>query len=60
VTCKKSKYALQLRGFRNAPIRDLRLADCTFDNIAEPNIIEHVEGLTCANVKINGAVFTGR
>jgi len=60
VTCKKSKYALEVRGFRNAPIRDLRLADCTFDHIAEPNIIEHVEGLTCANVKINGETFTGR
>ncbi len=58
VTCKKSKYALEVRGFRSAPIRDLRLVDCTFDNIAEPNVIEHVEGLTCANVKINGATFT--
>ncbi len=60
VTCKKSKYALQVRGFRNAPIRDLRLTDCTFDNIAKENIIEHVEGLACANVKINGAEFSGR
>jgi polygalacturonase len=58
VTCKKSKYALQVRGFRSAPIRDLRLANCTFDNIAERNVVEHVEGLTCENVRINGTLFT--
>jgi polygalacturonase len=57
VTCKKSKYALQVRGFKSAPIRDLRLADCTFDNVAEKNIIEYVEGLTSSNVKIDGAAF---
>jgi hypothetical protein len=44
-----------VRGFKNAPVRDLRLADCRFDNVAEPNIIEHVVGLTATNVKINGA-----
>jgi polygalacturonase len=58
VTCKKSKYALQVRGFPSAPVRDLRLADCTFGNIAQRNIIEHVEGLACENVRINGALFT--
>ncbi len=31
VTCRKSKYALRSRGFRSAPIRDLRLTDCRFD-----------------------------
>src|SRR5262249_30267240 len=42
ITCRKSKYALQLRGFANAPIRDLRIADCNFNNIAEKNITENV------------------
>ncbi len=60
VTCKKSKYALQVRGFKNAPIRDLRLTDCKFDNIADGNVIEHVEGLACSNVKINGTEFSGK
>jgi polygalacturonase len=54
VTCRKSKYALQLRGFANAPIRDLRLSDCTFNNIAEKNIAQNVQNLTLNNVKING------
>ena len=54
VTCQKSKYALELRGFASSPIRDLRLRDCRFDGIAKPNIVEHVEGLGMTNVKING------
>jgi polygalacturonase len=54
VNCHKSKYALQLKGFASSPIQDLRLQDCTFDNIAYPNVLEHVEGLLLTNVKING------
>jgi polygalacturonase len=56
VTCRKSKYALQLRGFAKAPIRDVRLADCTFNNIAQANVVDHVEGLKLERVKINGKV----
>lgn len=54
VTCKKAKYALQLRGFKSAPIRDVRLENCTFDHIAEPNVLDHVEGLQLKGVKLNG------
>jgi polygalacturonase len=55
VTCRKSKYALQLRGFASAPIRDVRLANCTFDQVAQTNVVEHVEGLKLARVKISRA-----
>lgn len=50
----KSKYALDVRGFKEAPIYDLRLADCSFSNVAEPDIIKNVKGLTFQNVRING------
>jgi len=53
VTCKKAKYALNLRGFANAPIRDVHLERCTFDNVAADNVIEHVEGLVQNSVKIS-------
>jgi polygalacturonase len=60
VSCKKSRYALQLRGLASSPIRDIRVADCDFENTAEPNVIENVTGLQCTNVKINGKAFENR
>jgi polygalacturonase len=50
----KSKYALDVQGFPQAPIRDIRLEDCSFENVAEPNIVKNVVGLTFRNVKLNG------
>jgi polygalacturonase len=56
VTSKKSRYAMLLRGFKQDPIQDIRLVDCTFDGVASPDVIENVTGLTLANVRINGQV----
>lgn len=55
VTCSRSRYALYLRGFENAPIRDVTLERCSFDNVRQPNRIEHVQGLRLRQVRINGA-----
>jgi polygalacturonase len=52
LTCRKSRYALYLRGYKDAPIRDVRLAQCTFDNVARPNRIENVEGLALTDVEV--------
>jgi polygalacturonase len=56
LTCRKSKYALFLRGYEGAPIRGVRLQQCTFDNVAKPNIVENVKDLALIGVKINGKV----
>jgi polygalacturonase len=60
VTSKKSKYALFLRGFENDPIRDVRLKNCTLDNIRDPNIsvISNVKNLVFENVKFNGKLVS--
>lgn len=50
----KARYALYLRGLKNAPIENVRLVDCNFESVAEPNIIENVEGLSLSHVRING------
>jgi polygalacturonase len=50
----KSKHALDVQGFKHAPIRNLRLENCTFDNVAQPSIVKNVEGLNLKNVRING------
>ena len=54
VTCDKSGDALSLRGFASSPIRDVHVTRCTFNNAANPNVIEHVEGLDMRDVTING------
>ena len=54
VQARRAQYALNLRGFASAPIRDVSLIDCAFDDVAKPNVVEHVEGLSLRNVRING------
>jgi polygalacturonase len=56
VTSRKSVYALLLRGYARAPIRDIRLVDCTFDNVAKDDVVESVKDLSLTNVTINGRV----
>jgi polygalacturonase len=54
VTSRKSRYALYLRGYKQAPLRNIRLAQCSFDNVAKEDLIENVEGLTFDRVTVNG------
>ena len=52
LTAKKANYALYLRGFANAPIRDVRLDRCSISGVARDNVVEHVEGLVLNQVSI--------
>jgi hypothetical protein len=54
VTCKKSKYGLFLRGYKNAPIRGFNVSDCTFENAAWDNLLENVELVKITRVMVNG------
>ena len=54
VTSKKSPYALYLRGFPSAPIENIRVIDCKFDNVAKGNVTEFVRGLDVTGTTING------
>lgn len=54
VTSARSRYALYLRGYRNAPLRHIRVSACTFANVAQPAVIENVEDLTLHQVTVNG------
>ncbi len=58
LTCKQSKYALYLRGFKEAPIRDVRLSSCVFENVKQSNVLENVQGLTLKSVTVNGKPLT--
>jgi polygalacturonase len=48
----KAKYALYLRAFPNAPVRNVHLADCAISHVEKENVIEHVEGLVLDRVRI--------
>jgi hypothetical protein len=56
VTSKKSKYAFLLRGYPHAPVTNVRAVDCTFDGVAQADVLEGVRGLTLRNVRVNGQV----
>jgi polygalacturonase len=60
VTSQKSRYAFLLRGYAHAPIADVRVIDCTFNGVAEPDVLEGVRGLVLTNVRINGAARNER
>jgi polygalacturonase len=51
---KKCANAWSLRGFQNAPIQNIRLKNCAFENTAKAAVTENVQGLTLENVTVNG------
>ena len=53
----RSKHALDVQGLPAAPIFNLRLTNCTFDNVTEGNIVKNVKDATLDNVKINGRII---
>jgi polygalacturonase len=60
VTSRKSEYGLLLRGFPNARIHDVRLADCAFEGVAKPDWLESVSDLVLTNVTVNGVARNER
>jgi polygalacturonase len=54
LSVKKCANAWSLRGFKNAPITNVRLKNCTFENAAKAAVTENVQGMTLENVTVNG------
>ena len=54
VSSRKSRYALNLRGFPGSPIIDVRLTDCQFHGVAKGSVVENVRGLQPERVSVNG------
>src|SRR2546425_10565563 len=54
----KSHYPMDLQGFPNAPITDVHLENCTFDNTSKPSIVKNVKNLTMENVRVNGKLLS--
>ena len=59
VSSRKSRYALFLRGFPNAPITDVHVTDCQFNNVAQASVTQDVRGLSLNRVAVNGRPVDG-
>jgi polygalacturonase len=55
---QKCETPWRLRGYKNAPISNIRLKNCTFAGAAKPPIAENVQGLTLDKVTVNGKSVT--
>ena len=54
VTSRKSAFGLFLRGYERSPISNVSLTNCTFENVAKGDLLEHVRNLVLTNVIVNG------
>ena len=54
VSCQKAERGLNVRGFPNAKIRNIRMEHCTFRNVEKADLVENVEGLVRTDVTVNG------
>jgi len=54
VTCRKAKHAVYARGFRDAPIRNVRIENCKFDHVLEANVVDNVQDFMLDGVTMNG------
>jgi polygalacturonase len=59
VVCGKSRSAVSLKGYKSAPIRDIALTRCTFDQVEKENVLQNVTGLRVTDVTINGRKWLG-
>lgn len=50
----KSKHGLDVQGLANAPVQNLSLKNCTFDNVAQGNVIANLQNSKLEKVKFNG------
>jgi polygalacturonase len=57
VTSQKSDYALLLRGYERTPVTNVRVVDCKFENVANPDGLEFVKDIEFRNVTRNGQLF---
>jgi polygalacturonase len=54
VECNKSKFAVWIRAYDRSPATNIHIENCTFNNVAESNVIENVKNFDLINVRING------
>jgi len=54
VTSQKSRYAVDMPGFPNAPIENVSISDCEFNGFEKGTVVANVNDFRLKNVRING------
>ncbi len=54
VTCNKSEFAIWMKGYERAPIENVEISNCTFNNTEKENVLENVKNLKIEDVTVNG------
>jgi polygalacturonase len=52
----KTGRVLDSQGLPQAPVNDITLRDCQFDQVTMPSIVKHTRSVNLENVRVNGAV----
>jgi polygalacturonase len=53
IESNKSKFGIWIRAYDRSPATNVHLENCTFTNVAQPNVLENVKDLTMINVKVD-------
>ena len=50
--CNKSRFGIWIRAYDRSPATRIYLENCTFKNVAEPDVLDNVKDLSLINVKV--------
>ena len=53
----KSDYGVDIQGLANAPVYDISLKNCSFDNVVKGNIATNIKGVNLKDVQMNGKIL---
>jgi polygalacturonase len=54
ITSGKSKLGVDIQGLDKAPIYDVSIANSSFDNVADGNVVKNLKGVKLENFRLNG------
>lgn len=54
VTSRKSNYGIFIEAESDYPVREIYIEDCSFEQVANGNVLKGVENLNLTRVKVNG------
>lgn len=57
IECAKAERVFQVRGYQRSPVEHLQLRDCTFHEVGDVGVLEHVVDMVADNVLIRGVPF---